>query len=131
MSIQYSSKNIDPSGTKRVLIVEDEPSASEASRLFLSRRGFEVETAANADEAIQLAMQYKPDVVVCDWQLGGGKTGVDVARELQSKNGVTVIFVTAYPLDELRDATTDIRVLRYMRKPISLTTLAETIESIA
>ena len=130
MSIEYNSNNAVSSGTKRVLIVEDEPSASEASKLFLSRRGFEVETATQADEAIEKALEYKPDVVVCDWQLGGPKSGVDVARELQQQNDVSIIFVTAYPLDELRDATTDIRVLRYLRKPISLISLAETIEAI-
>jgi two-component SAPR family response regulator len=38
-----------------------------------------------------------------------------------------VIFVTAHPIDELRDATKDINVSRYMRKPLQLSVLATAI----
>jgi CheY-like chemotaxis protein len=126
---QNESSDAPPRGV-RVLIVEDEPSAREASMRFLDRCGCEVATAGEANEAIEQAEQLQPDVVVCDWQLGGSKTGVDVARELQQRYNVHIIFVTAYPLDELRNASNGIRVHRYLRKPISLNSLAETIASI-
>lgn len=114
----------------KVLLVEDEPAALEASRQYLSRSGWCVDAASNASQALQMAKQNIPDVLVCDWRLGDGGTGVDVARELQQLYPVKVIFVTAHPLDELREAAFDLDVLRYLRKPISLVILASTIEEI-
>jgi DNA-binding response OmpR family regulator len=112
---------------KSVLIVEDEPAAREASELYLTYVGFDVATAANASEAMERAAEHAPDVVVCDWRLGSGPDGAQVARDLQRRHHAVVIFVTAHPIDELRDATKDINVSRYMRKPLQLSVLATAI----
>ena len=120
-----------PAHPSKVLVVEDEPNAREASRLYLSRCGHEVVTAADAKSAIEKAARLEPDVLVCDWRLGEGGNGVDVAREIQGRYEIPVIFVTAHPIDELIEATADIAVSRYMRKPISLADLAEAIQQAA
>lgn len=114
----------------RVLIVEDEASALEASRRYLDFVGFVVATAASAREAELTAREFAPDVVVCDWRLAGARDGIDVARSLRASHGARVIFVTANPLDELKEQTADLDVLRYFRKPISLSWLAETIGAV-
>lgn len=120
------------SGQKRqrrtVLIVEDEPAAREASERYLIFIGHEVATAANASEALEKAEALDPDVVVCDWRLGSGPDGTTVARELQKRYNVPIIFVTAHPIEELRDVTEDILVSRYIRKPVQLTALARAID---
>lgn len=110
-----------------VLVVEDEPNAREASRLYLEHRGHQVFTAADATTAIQKAEQNDVDVLVCDWRLGAGGDGAQVAREIQQRFETPVIFVTAYPIDELLAATADIRVSRYLKKPVSLAALADAI----
>lgn len=115
----------------KVLVVEDEPNAREASRLYLSHCGHEVTTAANAESAIQQAEEQQPDVLVCDWRLGAGGSGVDVAREIQRRYATPVIFVTAYPIDELVEATADLAVSRYLKKPVSLAVLAAAIAKAA
>ncbi|MBT8078660.1 MAG: response regulator [Gammaproteobacteria bacterium] len=114
-----------------VLIVEDEPSAREASELYLGRLGYCVATASNAAEALQQAATHAPDIAVCDWRLGDGPDGVEVARQLQQRYKTPIVFVTAHPIDELREASEDINVSRYLRKPISLPTLAKTIATVA
>jgi len=126
---QDKKQNKHPSGEFRpfVLLVEDEPSAREASKLYLDRMGYRVFTAANAEEALRQAASQNPDIAVCDWRLGKGPDGVDVARELQQRYQTPVVFVTAHPIDELREVTADLDVSTYMRKPISLPALAETI----
>lgn len=113
---------------KSVLIVEDEPAAREASERYLVHVGHKVATAANAQEALEKAEALGPDVVVCDWRLGDGPDGTVVARELQKRHKVSIIFVTAHPIEELRDVTEDILVSRYMRKPLQLSTLAKAID---
>ena len=112
---------------KNVLIVEDEPAALRASELYLTHVGFDVATAANASEAMERAAEHIPDVVVCDWRLGAGPDGADVARELQRRHRAAIIFVTAHSIDDLRAVTKDIEVASYMRKPLQLSTLASAI----
>lgn len=114
----------------RVLIVEDEASAREASHRYLEFLGYEVASAASAGEAESTASQFVPEVVICDWRLAGHRDGIDVARKMYDSFGAAVIFVTAYPLDELKQQTADMTVLRYFKKPISLSALADTIASI-
>lgn len=114
---------------KSVLIVEDEPAARMASERYLVFVGYEVATAANASEAMELAEKLALDVVVCDWRLGDGETdGATVARQLQAKHHVPVIFVSAHSLEELEEATSDMAVSRIMRKPVQLSALAKAID---
>ena len=107
-----------------VLIVEDDAAAREASSRYLDDLGFETRTASNASEAEYQASNERPDVVICDWRLADAADGADVARSLQKKYDSLIIFITAQPLQKLRNATRDIKVVRYLRKPISLHVLA-------
>ena len=127
---QDRSENRQDAATIRVLIVEDEPAAREACARYLGRRGYDVAAAAGAEEAFAAAREQPPDVIVCDWRLGVGGNGVEVARTLQSDCGAPIIFITAYPIDELRNQTRDLRVLRHFRKPLALNELADVIASV-
>ena len=114
-----------------VLVVEDEAAARIATRRFLQYRGFRVDAAGTAEEAIEKARALHPDVLICDWKLDGRRDGIDVARLLQSEQDVDVIFVTAYALSELRRNAPDLRTIGCLRKPISLGALAAAVESLA
>ena len=113
-----------------VIVVEDDVSALEAVALYLEHLGFNVTSAANADNALALASDNRPHIAVCDWHLGGGANGVDVARQLQQSYGTQVIFMTAFPIDELQDATNDIDVRAFLKKPLSLAVLADAVETL-
>lgn len=116
----------------RVLVVEDEPTAREAVRLFLQFRGHDVAVAATAQEALEAAEQSVPEVLVCDWQLDSGPDGVHVADSLQRKHDLAVIMVTAHRLEALKEKVRRfaVDVSAYRRKPVSLASLAELIESL-
>lgn len=129
--IEDNKRLVDEAQVSTVLVVEDEPNAREASRLYLSSCGYHVATAADAESALKKAETLQPDVVICDWRLGAGGDGVDVARELQQRYETPVIFVTAHPMDELLAVTADLDVISYFRKPFSLAALAETIAATA
>lgn len=118
------------SARKSVIVVEDDVAAREAVTLYLEHRGFSVVSAANAEDALRIAANDVPGIAVCDWHLGGGANGIDVARKLQQSYGTQIIFMTAFPIDELQDATNDIDVRAYLRKPLSLSLLAEAVDEI-
>ena len=114
----------------KILIVEDDISTRDASSFYLDGIGHEVKAAATPAEARELAAENPPDVLICDWRLGGTEDGADVARDLQSKYESNIIFITAHPLRALRSATRDLQVARYLRKPISLGDLAAALKDV-
>ncbi|MEX2123636.1 MAG: response regulator [Woeseia sp.] len=114
----------------KVLIVEDEAAARIATRRYLQNCGYEVAAAGNASEALEKADELHPDVLVCDWKLTGKRDGIDVARLLQKRYGVAVIFVTASALNDLRSNIRDLGSVDCLRKPISLHTLAAVVDSV-
>ncbi len=131
MAKEQPSNDVGPGGSLSILIVEDEAAARIATRRFLQYRGFRVDVAGTADEAIDKARKLHPDVLICDWKLNGERDGIEVARQLQHEQDVDVIFVTAYALNELRQNAPDLRTIGCLRKPISLGTLAAAVESLA
>lgn len=114
---------------KFVLVVEDDDAAREAVALYLEHSGFRVASSASAEEALQLAAGDNPGLAVCDWHLGGGANGVDVARDLQASYGTRIVFMTAFPIDELQNAAADIDVRAFLRKPLSLADLGEAVDA--
>ena len=80
----------------RVLIVEDEffiALDTEEQAKILGHTV--VGTAVNADEAVRMAGETKPDVVLMDIRLSGGRDGIAAATEIRRRFGIRTIFVTA------------------------------------
>jgi two-component system, response regulator PdtaR len=83
------------------LIVEDEVLIALGLKADLEALGFEVSgLAPNARQAISLAINDKPDLVVMDIYLNGARDGIEAARSLRETFGTRVIFVTAYTEDD-------------------------------
>ncbi|MGA9575364.1 MAG: response regulator [Lysobacterales bacterium] len=112
-----------------ILVLEDDRAAREAIVDYLSEFGWDVQPVASAGEAMHLAEQTRPDLAICDWQLGGKGSGVDVARQLQRRFGTHIILVSAQPQVALKKSSSDFEVARYFTKPLSLTKLLETVQS--
>ena len=85
----------------RALIVEDEILIALALEAEMKDLGFDVcGLAANARQAIAMAMDDEPDLAVLDIYLNGARDGIETARVLRDLCGVQVVFVTAYSDDE-------------------------------
>jgi two-component system OmpR family response regulator len=104
----------------RLLVVDDEPNIVELLSASLRYAGFEVATARNGNEALTVARDFRPDLVVLDVMMPG-LDGFGVVRRLRSTGDrLPVLFLTA------RDATEDkITGLTlggddYVTKPFSL-----------
>lgn len=77
-----------------VLVVDDEPSFTEALSVGLRREGFEVRTAADGRAALTEINEAEPDLVLLDVMLPG-MSGLDVCREIRKQSRVPLIMVTA------------------------------------
>ena len=106
---------------RKILIADDEPDILEIVHYNLTSEGYDVITAKNGNQAISLAKQHKPDLIILDVMMPG-KTGFEVCTILRSEvdfQETIIIFLTA-----LNDESTEIRGLEtggddYITKPIS------------
>ena len=105
-----------------VLVVDDEPSFTEALSVGLRRRGYEVRTAADGRAALEEINEAVPDVVLLDVMLPG-MSGLDVCREIRKRSNVPLIMLTA--LGEEPDAVAGLEVGAddYVAKPYRLSEL--------
>ena len=80
----------------RILVVEDEILIALELESLLQDLGHEVVgIATSSADALALGQELKPDLAFVDIHLADGPTGVDVARQLAARQGVTVLFMTA------------------------------------
>jgi DNA-binding NarL/FixJ family response regulator len=78
-----------------VLLVEDEIIVLEDLRLRLKAMGYAVRgTATSGEDAVRLARELQPDVVVMDISLRGGMDGVEAATIINMETGIPVVYVT-------------------------------------
>jgi two-component system OmpR family response regulator len=113
----------------RVLIVDDEPSITDAVATALRYEGFTTSEAATGRDAMRAAEEFKPDLVILDIMLPD-LDGLSIARRLRDlPERVPVIFLSA------RDATQDkIAGLSladdYVAKPFSLGELVARVQAV-
>jgi PAS domain S-box-containing protein len=80
-----------------VLVVEDNPEVSDATRSLFEQLGYEVHTAVNADTALQAVAERDFDLVVSDIVMAGSMDGISLAKTLRSqKPSVPVLLVTGF-----------------------------------
>src|SRR5438876_416073 len=78
----------------RVLIVDDEPMVLDVLARYLLREGFDVDTAADGEQALATFARTSPDLVVLDLMLPR-VDGLEVFRRMREQSGTAVIMLTA------------------------------------
>ena len=80
-----------------ILVVDDDPEIVSMLSTRLTKRGYNVSTAADGHRALELAKRERPDVVLLDVMMPG-KSGWEVARALKQDpvtQGIKIVMVTA------------------------------------
>ena len=103
---------------KTVLVVEDEPQIAQIVRDYLQHAGFVVVTTADGVEAVTLARQRRPDLVVLDLGLPH-LDGLDVARRLRRDTDIPIIMLTARVEESDRLLGLEVGADDYVTKPFS------------
>jgi two-component system OmpR family response regulator len=109
-----------PDDKVRILVVDDEPSITDAVATSLRYEGFEVDIADNGRTALTMAQDQRPDLIVLDVMLPD-LDGIEVTRRLRADGlKVPIIFLTAR--DGLEDKLTGLTVGGddYVTKPFAL-----------
>jgi CheY-like chemotaxis protein len=85
------------SARKLVVVIDDDPLVLEATRGLLRSWGCQVVTAESCDEAMQelAGIGRRPDLIVCDYRLPQGPTGVDTIEILRNAFQIPALLVSA------------------------------------
>ncbi|MEO0714860.1 MAG: response regulator [Pseudomonadota bacterium] len=96
--IAQALKDIESDLATKVLIIEDEPIIAADLEAIVGELGHSVTgNATTHGEAVELAKQDPPGLVLCDIQLADDSSGLDAAEEILGHFDMPVIFITAFP----------------------------------
>ncbi|MEQ1633867.1 MAG: response regulator [Planctomycetota bacterium] len=105
---------------RRILIVEDEMVVQlHLSRIVEELGHHVVGTAADRDEALELAASEKPELVLMDIHLAAGTDGVETATRLVQQHACAVIFISAYADQATVERTEQVGAAGYLVKPFT------------
>jgi YesN/AraC family two-component response regulator len=106
---------------KKVMIVEDEALTSLDLAMQLGDHGFIIcQQAATGEEAIRIAAEEEPDIVLMDVNLPGTVDGIAAAETILARRPVVFVFMTGYSTAEEMARIHKLQPLAYLIKPISL-----------
>jgi len=114
---------------KRALVVDDDVKTVELVKLYLNRDGYRVLTAYDGVEALRLARESHPDLIVLDLMLPG-IDGLEVCRTLRAESDVPIIMLTAKTTDQDKLTGLDLGADDYMTKPFSPRELAARVRTV-
>jgi two-component system, OmpR family, alkaline phosphatase synthesis response regulator PhoP len=115
--------------TTRILIVDDEPAVTDLLSYNLRKSGFEAWIAADGREALRLASQATPDLILLDLMIPE-IDGLDVCRELRKSSQVPIIMITARGEEIDRVVGLELGADDYVCKPFSVRELLARIKAV-
>jgi DNA-binding response OmpR family regulator len=117
--------------TATVLVVDDEPTIVEIVGRYMERAGFETYTAADGYQALDVASEHRPDLVVLDVMLPG-IDGIEVMERLQEREGTPIAVILLTARGEESDRLVGLRhgADDYVVKPFSPAELVARVEAV-
>ena len=115
--------------SQTILVVDDERNIVDLCSMYLKREGYEVLTAFDGQEALDLVEQEGPDLVVLDLMLPV-IDGFEVCRRLRAKGNVPVLMLTARDDDVDKIVGLEIGADDYMTKPFNPRELVARVKAI-
>ena len=113
----------------KVLILDDEPPARRGLKAALNDIGVtDVRDVGTVDLALQAIIDERPDVLLLDVELRGGKKSFDLLNALPV-DGIPVIFITAHPEHAVR--AFEVNAIDYLLKPVDPQRLKQSLKRVS
>ena len=105
-----------------ILVVDDSPDNLAVISLYLQHQGYRVVTANNGEDAVAVATQMLPHVILMDINLPtlDGLGATRRIREIEALRETPVIAITAFGTEGFQRAAYDVGVSGYLTKPLDL-----------
>ena len=115
--------------THRILVVDDEPAVTDLLAYNLRKAHYEVMVANDGLEALRLANEASPDLILLDLMIPK-VDGLDVCRELRKTSDVSIIMITARGEEIDRVVGLELGADDYVTKPFSVRELMARIKAV-
>ena len=114
---------------KKILIIDDDPDVITVLQLLLKKKGYEVATASNEDQAYQQVELFWPDLIVLDVLLSGvdGRTICKKLKAAAKSQHIPIIMFSAHP--GAQKNMDDFGADDFLPKPFESNKLLERIEA--
>ena len=103
----------------RILIIDDESQITRVLRAALSAQGYDVRTANDPEEGLQLYKEWSPDLVVTDLMMPG-MSGVEVTRAIRAHAGTPVLILSVRDHERAKVEALDAGADDYITKPFGI-----------
>jgi len=115
---------------KSVLVVDDEENFVDLLDWFLTKRGYEVRTALNGEDALKLVEKAASDLALIDIRMGS-LDGLSLLGEMKQRlPEIRVIMMTAYPTTDTRRQAFSKGASAFFTKPVDLQELLTAIDGL-
>lgn len=114
---------------RRILVVDDDVKTVELIKLYLNRDGYKVLVAYDGVEALRLARESHPDLIVLDLMLPGCN-GLEICKTLRNESDVPIIMLTARTTEDDKLVGLDLGADDYVTKPFSPKELASRVRAV-
>lgn len=114
---------------KTIMLVEDEAVSAMDLREDLMRLGYHVPAVvACGEEAVRLAGEIRPDLILMDIMLEGPMSGIDAAAAIRKSHAIPIIYLTAHTDEETINKAKLTEPFGYLPKPCTMATMMSMIE---
>jgi DNA-binding response OmpR family regulator len=115
--------------TRRILLVDDEPSLQKMLQHALEREGFQVQIAGDGEEALEMYSSFEPHLIVLDIMLPK-LDGTEVCRRIRSQSDVPILMLTAKDDEIDRVVGLELGADDYVTKPFAVRELVARVRAI-
>jgi two-component system KDP operon response regulator KdpE len=106
----------------RILVVDDETQITRVLKTSLTAQGYEVKTASDGESALDLAVDWLPDLIVTDLSMPG-MTGIELCRSVRDRSQVPIIVLSVRGEEKSKVDALDAGADDYITKPFSVNEL--------
>jgi len=103
----------------RILVIDDEPQITRVLRASLSAQGFDVRTANEPEEALQVFKDWPPDLVITDLMMPG-MSGVELCRAIRVHSAVPILILSVRDHERSKVEALDAGADDYVTKPFNI-----------
>jgi two-component system KDP operon response regulator KdpE len=106
----------------RILVVDDETQIARVLKTTLNSQGYEVKTASDGESALNLAVDWIPDLIITDLSMPG-MTGIELCRSVRERSQVPIIVLSVRGEEKIKIEALDAGADDYVTKPFSVSEL--------
>ena len=102
-----------------ILVVDDEPQITRVLKTTLASQGYQVRTASDGDEAVQVIKEWPPDLVITDLRMPNFD-GLDLCRHVRAKSSIPIIVLSVKGEEKTKVEALDAGADDYITKPFGV-----------